>query len=141
MLSFVPQDILYDRAKRSGRLYEKVRYKQRKRQDKKKTVQSVQSIVPNSVNENNDQGIDELIAFFESCVLSRDKSALLEKMESSAELRLASNESNRDIFDKCFHLYRLDSDLVRFISNLKKKTSSSIFICSLTGLCRLQIYV
>lgn len=120
---FISQDILYDRAKRSGRLYEKVRYKQRKRQDKEKNVASV---VPNSISENNDQTIDELIAFFDSCVLSRDKSKLLEKMESSAEMRLASNGNNREMFDKCFHLYRLDSDLVSFVSNLngkKKKTS------------------
>lgn len=114
---------MYDRAKRSGLLYEKVRYKQRKRQDKKKIVQPV---VQNSssANETNEQSIDELIAFFDSCVLSRDRSILLDKMESSADLRLASNQTNREMYDKCFHLYRVNPDLVSLISNWVKQLNS-----------------
>lgn len=94
-------------------MYEKVRYKQRKRQEKKAIVNSVSS---NATSEINAQTIDELISFFDSCVLSRDKSSVLEKMESSAEMRLASNQNNREIFDKSFHLYRLDPELVSLIS-------------------------
>lgn len=105
---------MFNRAKRSGLLYEKVRYKQRKRQDKKKIVQS---IAPNATNEIGEQEIEELIKFFDACVLSRDKSAILDKMQSSAEMRLASNQNNREIFDRCFHLYRLDPDLVSLSSN------------------------
>lgn len=132
MPSFVLQDILYDRAKRSGRLYEKVRYKQRKRNDKKKIVPFN---APNVVNDNHRQTIDELIAYFDSCVLSRDKSIILEKMESSAEIRLASNENNREIFDKCFHLYRLDPDLVNFISSLSETFRSLMCDYLTIGLC------
>lgn len=41
-------------------------------------------------------------------------------MKSSAFVRKISNQSSREIFDKCFHLYRLDSSLVMFF----------IFVCT-----------
>lgn len=105
---------MYDRSKRSGLLYEKVRYKNRKRAPKKPTglitpnASVAQAVVPG--NDNHD--IDELISFFDSCVLSRDKKSVLEKMKSSADIRMQSNQNSRDFFDKCFHLYRIDMDLV-----------------------------
>lgn len=112
MFVLFSQEILYDRAKRSGLLYEKVRYKSRKRQDKKQNTPTVHQNTTNSID---NRSIEELISFFDSCVLSRDKNEILNRMESSAQLRLASNQNNREIFDKCFHLYRLDAELVRFI--------------------------
>lgn len=101
---------MYDRSKRSGLLYEKVRYKQRKRQDKKKILQSS---TPNPISETDERAVEELIVFFDSCVLTEDKPTLLQKMKASVQVRKASNESNREIFDKCFHLYRVDIGLVR----------------------------
>lgn len=82
------------------------------------------AVLPNSLetvqqtpSENDNLSIDEFITFFDSCVLSRDKNAVLEQMKSSAELRMHSNQNNREIFDKCFHLYRVDMDLVNVYFN------------------------
>lgn len=73
------------------------------------------------VNADDQKQIDELVKFFESCVLPDQKTELLKRLEGSSEIRLKSNEANRELFDKSFHLYRVDSDLVSifkiFITN------------------------
>lgn len=63
--------------------------------------------------------IDELIEYFESCVLERDKKNVLERMEKSAMVRKESYRTSRKMFDKCFHLYQVDIDLVSFFFNKK----------------------
>lgn len=61
--------------------------------------------------------MDELISFFESCVISQDKKKILEKMKTSAEIRKLSNQNDRNFFDSCFHLYRVDPELVSITFN------------------------
>lgn len=132
---------MYDRSKRSGLLYEKVRYKNRKRAPKKPAG----SITPNDsvaqavATGNDNHNIDELISFFDSCVLSRDKKTILEKMKSSTDIRMQSNQNSRDFFDKCFHLYRIDMDLVNiFFMQENMNVSYSFFLnrCSkITSSC------
>lgn len=94
-----------------------MRYKYRKRTAKKTAVAPNGSPTPTVRTENDRDSIDELISFFDACVLSRDKEVVLEKLKSSVNVRMQSNENNREIFDKCFHLYRVDMDLVNFQSN------------------------
>lgn len=65
-----------------------------------------------NITDNDKDEIEQLIAFFESCVLKEQKTDLLAKLKESANLRKASYNENREFFDKCFHLYRVDSDLV-----------------------------
>lgn len=86
-----------------------MRYKHRKRQAKK-------AVVPNTtefIAETDKDKITELISFFESCVLHEQKLEILDKMKASAVIRKASNEGNREFYEKCFHLYRVDPDLVK----------------------------
>lgn len=65
-------------------------------------------------DEDDRKQIVELIRYFDSCVLPRDRKELLDKMEATAEMRKKSNETDREIFDKCFHLYRVNPELVSF---------------------------
>lgn len=67
-----------------------------------------------------DNAIDELIQFFDSCVLERDRKEVLERMEKSATLRKESYRTSRKILDKCFQLYRVDMELVSFFFSIKK---------------------
>lgn len=105
-LCFFSQANLFDKSKRSGLLYEKIRYNQRKNKPKTKPPTKT---LKNNVN---DGDIVELTAFFESCVLPRDKQLLSDKLKSSVAVRKASIETTRDVFDKSYHLYQIDSDLV-----------------------------
>lgn len=91
-----------------GLLYEKLRWKARKAKVKQKRS----LITETNIGEEDLKQIEDLIRFFDSCVLPRDNDELLKKMKASTELRKKSNETNRDIFDKCFHLYRLYPELV-----------------------------
>lgn len=99
-------------------LYEKLRYKVRKIKTKeiRKSLNAI-------VNADDQKQIDELVKFFESCVLPDQKTELLNRMEASSDIRLKSNESNRDLFEKSFHLYRVDPDLVR----MNKKSIVTLF--------------
>lgn len=111
-------------------MYEKVRYKNRKRAPKKPTgpVTPNDSVAQAVATGNDNHNIDELISFFDSCVLSRDKKTILEKMKSSADIRMQSNQNSRDFFDKCFHLYRIDMDLVNiFFMQENMNVSYSFF--------------
>lgn len=102
---------LYDRKNRTGMLYEKVRYKVRKNRTKQANVLAAEAEL-NILSEDDRGKINEVIKYFESCLLPRDKTNLLNKMKESSEIRQRSNETNREIFDKCFHLYRVHPDLV-----------------------------
>lgn len=102
---------MYDRANRSGLLYEKVRYRHRKRHVKKTNSPTLVA----TIDETDKQAIDDLISFFDSCVLSRDKNEILGRLQSSAHIRAVSNQNDREFFDKCFQLYRLDPQLVRLL--------------------------
>lgn len=102
---------MYDKSKRNGLLYEKVRYAQRKNKPTKKKTPNNTVTTNQAVSESE---IEELVQFFESCVLPRDKRELSDKLQTSAAMRKVSNETNRNIFDKSFHLYRVDSDLVGY---------------------------
>lgn len=114
---------MYDRSNRSGLLYEKIRYKKRKRETKKSNIRmSTAMAVPNE-NE-----MEELIEFFDSCVLDRDKKTVLAKMQESAMARKKSYQSSREMFDKCFHLYQLDSDLVRFFQFVLQTSHFKMFL-------------
>lgn len=115
---------MYDRKKKSGLLYEKVRYKHRKRQAKKAVVPT---IPPKIITETDKDEIQQLIAFFESCVLNEQKSEILDKMKASAAIRKASNEGNRVFFDKCFHLYRVDPELVKLFYYHMDKIPLTVF--------------
>lgn len=114
-VNFSLQDILYDRSKRSGLLYEKLRYKQRKRQGKKEAKRQPQLNGAENAVENS---VEDLIAFLDSCVLVQDKSEILKKMKESVDVRKLSYRTNRELFDKCFHLYRVDPDLVKIIMTM-----------------------
>lgn len=103
------QEILYDRSKSSGLLYEKVRYIHRKRRGKKLNVPEMAS---NIITEDDEDEIQQLIAFFGSCVIADQKSELIDRLKASAGIRKASNDGNREFFEKCFHLYRVDPDLI-----------------------------
>lgn len=108
ILFLIFQCILYNRVNKTGLLYEKVRYKLR-RIKSKQFRNSMAAIIA----EDDQKQIDELVKYFESCVLPGCKAELLEKLEISSGLRLKSNGTNRELFAKSFHLYRVDSDLVR----------------------------
>lgn len=120
---------MYDRKKKSGLLYEKVRYKHRKKQTKKAVVPATP---PRTITETDKDEIQELIAFFESCVLEDQMPEILDKMKASAVVRKASNDENREFFDKCFHLYRVDPALVKlFCLSLWYFKYSNIFFSRL----------
>lgn len=104
---------MYDKSKRCGLLYEKIRYSQRKNKPKSKKSSKV-----NSKQVVGDDEINELVAFFDSCVLPRDKRELSDKLKASAAVRKISNQTNRNIFDKSCHLYRVDSELVSYSIHL-----------------------
>lgn len=99
--------MLYDRDSRSGLLYQKLRYIVRKIKTKE-----IRKSLATFFNADDQKQIDELVKFFESCLLPDHKTELLKRMEASSELRLKSNGANRELFDKSFHLYRVDPGLV-----------------------------
>lgn len=91
-------------------MYEKIRYKKRKQQAKKPLLSGKE--IENEIGEADEKEIEDLITFFQNCVLPRDEEEVLNKMRASAKVRKISNQNNRDIFDKSFHLYRVNSELV-----------------------------
>lgn len=89
-------------------LFEKIRYTQRKQ---KKQAVAINCEGCESI-ESNPEETEELIKYFNDCLLPRDKVGILNKMKESAAVRKNSNQTNRLIFDSSFHLYRVDSSLV-----------------------------
>lgn len=61
----------------------------------------------------------EVVSDGDLCVLPQDKlEKKPKKLKASAAVRKISNETNRNIFDKSFHLYRVDPELVNYHSDL-----------------------
>lgn len=104
---YLLQDILYNQSKRSGLLYEKVRYKQRKFNRKQAAGLAENDKV---ITEDDSKEMDELIKYFNQCILPRDKSEIMKRLKISAQLR--KNQKNNDILTSMFHLYRVDADMV-----------------------------
>lgn len=102
------QDILYNKTKRNGLLYEKIRYNQRKFH-RKQIANFAES--DKKITENDEKEIDGLIKYFNQCILPRDKSEVMQKLKMSAEFR--KNKKNNNIFTSVFHLYRVDPNMVK----------------------------
>lgn len=116
---------MFDKTKRCGLLYEKIRYTQRKNKAINKTRKPGQPKDSDNGNNLDEKQIEDLVLFFDSCVLPRDQQTLSDKLKSSALLRKASNESTRELFDNSFHLYRVNPALVRQTINFCQKNQKS----------------
>lgn len=102
--------MLYDPAKRNGKLYEKLIYQQRKL----KETNDNQCVLhgTNDDIERDTEITEMLLKIFQNCILPRDKDNLLEHLRKSCGVRLRCLENERKILQSSFHLYLVFPNLV-----------------------------
>lgn len=100
---------MYNDDKRSGFIYECIKYRTQKQAKKNKRLPR---IAPE--NAENDFDMDELVVFFESCVLPRDNKKLKDKLAATADSRRNLLAQNQVGVSKMLNLYRVDPALVGF---------------------------
>lgn len=108
--------MLFDPVAKGGILFEKIRYQYRKKCATKRRI------AENNDNDDDDEEISdeeldekvsELVDYFGSVWLPRDRSQLLSKLEESAKIRLiAIRQGKTEAFESSRKLYLIDPDLV-----------------------------
>lgn len=87
-------------------IFECLKYRIRKQSKQKKVVQAARP------STETDFDMDDLVCFFESCILPRDSNKLKDKLAETADWRrdvLAQDQRN---FPKMFNFYSVDPNLV-----------------------------
>lgn len=99
---------MYNEDAHSGLVFECIKYRSRKQSKQKKLIR------PQPGTET-DLDMDELIRFFDSCVLPRDTQKLKNKLAETADARRDILAQDQRSFTKMFNFYRIDSNLVSFL--------------------------
>lgn len=100
------QERLYNPELRSGLLFGKLRYDNRKRSEPKQRDSS--EFEPDEIT-----NVAELTDFFKKCALPEDKPALMTKLEESAGIRkYFMNKNEKAIFKSSLNLYLVCPELV-----------------------------
>lgn len=89
-------------------VFECIKYRSRKQSKQKKVVQ------PQPRTET-DLEMDDLILFFDSCVLPRDTQKLKAKLSETADTRRDLLAQDQRSFPKMLNFYRVDLNLVSFL--------------------------
>lgn len=107
--------MLFDPVVKGGILYEKLRYQYRKKKaNKRRFVQLSDDEEEEEISEEElDVKVSELVEYFGTVLLPRDKPQLLVKLKESARIRLiALRKNKRDVFESSKKLYLVDPGLV-----------------------------
>lgn len=109
------QDIFYDGAKECGKIFECLKYRQRKVRDQKRAVMDDENMSPSNIDDSVlNIDIEELKEYLDSCVLPRDIRKIEEKMRDTIDLRRGMLESSGNRLPKMFNFYWVDPNLVIF---------------------------
>lgn len=94
--------------KRSGELYEKLVYRKRKNKNKKKN--SHESDLDDE--ENSGKSKEELLEYFENCVLPDNKNDLIQILKESVGVRFLDLINDKALIERSFQLYLVLPELV-----------------------------
>lgn len=106
------QDILYNDKTKTGFVFESIKYKKRQRkQDKQKEAPVVHRLENNNINIDE---TEELIRFFDACILPRDTAKVKDKLSETVNLRRNILVPDHQYYRKILNMYRVEPNLVVF---------------------------
>lgn len=115
------QDILYDPKHRKGLVYHKLAYRQYGKKDRIEDELQNLTISEQVEDENNTNTLDpneelELLLYFRTCIVNRDKEILKIKLKQTIELRETLIKKKDTVFYQSFPFYFVSPDLVIYFS-------------------------
>lgn len=118
-LNYCSQDILYDGAKECGKIYECLKYRQRKvrenKREQKRAIMDDDDMSPSNIDSSVlNVEIEELKEYLDGCILPRDIKKIEEKMADTVALRREILQSCGNQVPKMFNFYWIDTHLVIF---------------------------
>lgn len=107
--------MLYDAGKQCGKIYECLKYRQRRGRDQKRAALNDDDMtVSNIENSVLNVEVEELKEFFSSCVLPRDINKVESKLAETIDARREIIQSAGNSIPKMFNFYWIDTHLVKF---------------------------
>lgn len=98
---------MFDPLKRNGELYQKLMYQQRKIRK-----EGAQQCDLDENDENTGKTEEELLEYFENCILPDNKIELIAILKDSFSVRYLDLLGDRTLIEKSFHLYLVLPELV-----------------------------
>lgn len=107
--------MLYDGAKQCGKIFECLKYRQRKVREQKRAAMDDEDMSPTNIdNSVLNVEIEELKEFFAKCILPRDIKEIEAKMADTVDIRREMLQSSESVVPKVFDFYWIDTQLVIF---------------------------